>query len=182
MKNLNKRTFIIIFIIICMIFSIKSYAMEIENITNNVKEGSDSNTSIDTPPDNQETPQEPPPENEENPQEPPEDQEEPPQNNVPEDSTTVEPPIEQEEPTTQAPETDSSSQQQEDTYIYVEEKSSNNYLQSLEINGFVLEPEFSADITEYYLVVDLSIYELEIVARPDDENASVNIYRKFRIN
>lgn len=62
-----------------------------------------------------------------------------------------------------------------DTY-YPPELSSNNYLSSLEVVDNILEPEFDKYTTEYYLIVDLSIEELEIYAYPEDNNAVVSIY------
>jgi len=43
----------------------------------------------------------------------------------------------------------------------------------LDIDG--LEPEFNKDITEYYLIVDLSVESVNIEAYPEDENSIVMI-------
>ena len=57
-----------------------------------------------------------------------------------------------------------------------EEKSSNNYLKNLIITDMEIEPEFDKDITEYYLIVDLTVEELEIIATAEDDSAKVRIY------
>lgn len=59
---------------------------------------------------------------------------------------------------------------------YQEKKSENADLRVLKIEN--MEPEFSKDVTEYYLTVDLEIDKIVIEAYSDSEKASVDIPRK----
>ncbi len=56
-----------------------------------------------------------------------------------------------------------------------EVKSKNNNLQSLEVVGRNIEPVFEKNVIEYYLIVELDVEELEIIAVAEDEKASVEI-------
>ena len=56
---------------------------------------------------------------------------------------------------------------------YQEKKSENADLRVLKIEN--MEPEFSKDVTEYYLTVDLEIDKIDIEAYSDSEKASVDI-------
>ena len=56
-----------------------------------------------------------------------------------------------------------------------QEKSSNNDLKSLTIEGYTINPEFSSDVTEYNLNVGQDIETLSIDAVAEDENAKVEI-------
>lgn len=62
-----------------------------------------------------------------------------------------------------------------------EEKSSNNNLKKLIITDMEIEPEFDKDITEYYLIVDLTVEELEITATAEDDSAKVRIYNNTEL-
>ncbi len=53
------------------------------------------------------------------------------------------------------------------------EKSNNNNLASLEIEGHTYQPQFSKTTTVYYLDVDRDCEMLQITATPEDENATV---------
>lgn len=109
----------------------------------------------------------------------PETPEEPQQPDIP---TVSQPNVEPEQPNSNIPpqtnESTESNGNTENTYnpIYEEEKSSNNNLQNLEITGMEIEPEFNKEITEYYLIVDLTVEELEVIATAEDDQATVNIY------
>ena len=61
----------------------------------------------------------------------------------------------------------------ENTVVQV--KSENADLKKLILDIEGLSPEFDKDITEYYLIVDLSIEEISIEAYPDDINSIVMI-------
>ena len=52
-------------------------------------------------------------------------------------------------------------------------KSSNNYLKSLEIDGYELSPEFDKQTQEYTLDSDVKEESITIKATPDDERANV---------
>ncbi len=51
----------------------------------------------------------------------------------------------------------------------------NANLKSLTINIPGMSPEFNKDTLEYYLVVDLSVNDIEVTAIPEDDGASVSI-------
>jgi len=184
----NNKIFIIMIIIICvLILPIKSYSTEIENeIENNTgyenNEG-DNNSNIEEP-ENSETIQPPEDIEIEEPVIPP---------------TSEEPTIEEnQEETTQEPTTPEQTEEiskteenlppvqeendngynSENNNIYippVEEKSNNNNLQSLAIEGYELEPEFQKNVTQYYLLVDLTVNELEITAITEDGKSWIDI-------
>ena len=110
----------------------------------------------------------------------------PPTEQVPENPQTPnEPtiPLEPQEPT--VPETpdnnipqepEQNTQSNEYYPVYEPVKSSNNNLSKIEIVGMEIEPEFSKEITEYYLIIDLTVEELEIIATSEDYKATVDIY------
>lgn len=56
-----------------------------------------------------------------------------------------------------------------------ENKSENSYLAHLEVNMEGLSPDFSRDITQYYLIVDLEVEEIEITAIAEDAKSEVSI-------
>ena len=164
MKNNIKRIFIIILIIINFIIPTTLQAVEIDN---NIPEkpiqepenpnlGENTNPETDPP---IETPTNPPvtPEETQNPEKPVQEPENP-QSQTQETETLTE------QPTTY----------HQGTYIY-EQKSDNNYLRFLEIKNVDIEPEFDRETMEYYVVVDLSVDELEITANAEDRSATVKI-------
>lgn len=55
-------------------------------------------------------------------------------------------------------------------------KSDNANLKKLSTNIDGLSPEFNKNITDYYLIVDLSIDEIEVNAIAEDSKASVSVY------
>ena len=57
----------------------------------------------------------------------------------------------------------------------VETKSENANLRTLILNVEGLSPEFDKDITDYYLIVDLSVENINIEAYPEDRNSIVMI-------
>ncbi len=63
----------------------------------------------------------------------------------------------------------------EDSFASTEVKANNNNLKSIEIEGKELEPAFEKNITEYYLVVDLDVDELEVVATAEHVKSTVEI-------
>ena len=98
---------------------------------------------------------------------------------TPEETQNPEKPVqESENPQSQIQEPETSTEQpttyHQETYTY-EQKSDNNYLRFLEIKNVDIEPEFDKKTTEYYVVVDLSVDELEITATAEDSNATVKI-------
>ena len=164
MKNNIKRIFIIILIIINFIIPTTLQAVEIDNNIpeepiqepENPNPGENTNPETDPP---IETPTNPPvtPEETQNPEKPVQESENP-QSQIQEPETSTE------QPTTY----------HQETYTY-EQKSDNNYLRFLEIKNVDIEPEFDKKTTEYYVVVDLSVDELEITATAEDSNATVKI-------
>jgi len=104
----------------------------------------------------------------------------------PQDSDTPQLPSDvQQLPTPEEPEknestrTETNTENSDDTVyypVYEQEKSKNNNLKRLEITEMEIEPEFSKEITEYYLIVDLTVEELEIIALAEDPKATVNVY------
>lgn len=56
-----------------------------------------------------------------------------------------------------------------------EEKSNNKDLKSLEVDGYEITPEFSADVTQYSLIIDENVDVLNVKAVADDEKAKVEI-------
>ena len=56
-----------------------------------------------------------------------------------------------------------------------ENKSNNSYLNSLEVNIEGLSPEFNKYTTQYYLIVDLEVEDIEIKAIAEDNKAKVSI-------
>ena len=55
------------------------------------------------------------------------------------------------------------------------EESNNKDLESLIVEGYMLTPEFSNDVTDYSLTINDDVDSLEITAEPVDENAEVEI-------
>ena len=55
------------------------------------------------------------------------------------------------------------------------EKSNNKELKSLTVEGYMLTPEFSNDVTDYSLTINDDVDSLEITAEPADEKAEVEI-------
>ena len=55
------------------------------------------------------------------------------------------------------------------------EKSNNKDLKSLTVEGFMLTPEFSDDVTDYSLTINDDVDSLKITAEPVDEKAEVEI-------
>lgn len=53
---------------------------------------------------------------------------------------------------------------------------SNNYLSSLSVNGYEIEPSFCKTNSTYFITVDDSVTTLEINATTEDENATISIY------
>lgn len=164
MKNNIKRIFIIILIIINFIIPTTLQAVEIDNNIpeepiqepENPNPGENTNPETDPP---IETPTNPPvtPEEPQNPEKPVQEPENP-QSQIQEPETSTE------QPTTY----------HQETYTY-EQKSDNNYLRFLEIKNVDIEPEFDRETMEYYVVVDLSVDELEITANAEDRSATVKI-------
>lgn len=56
-----------------------------------------------------------------------------------------------------------------------EEKSNNKNLKSLAVDGYEITPDFSSDVTEYNLTVDVTVDALTVNATAEDENAKVEI-------
>lgn len=54
-------------------------------------------------------------------------------------------------------------------------KSDNTNLKSLKVDVEGLSPEFDKNITEYYLIVDLTVEEVNVEAVPEDENSKTTI-------
>lgn len=54
-------------------------------------------------------------------------------------------------------------------------KSDNTNLKSLKVDVEGLSPEFDKNITEYYLIVDLTVEEVNVEAVPEDENSKITI-------
>ncbi len=52
---------------------------------------------------------------------------------------------------------------------------SNNYLQSLSIEGYEIYPEFNKNTTTYYVVIPKTITSLNVLATPEIEDAKVKI-------
>lgn len=74
-------------------------------------------------------------------------------------------------------ETDKKAQEQikeQETHIVTEVKSSDNYLTSLNIEGYTLTPEFDKQILEYTIKEEVKGEELNIKAITSNEKAKVN--------
>ena len=166
--KINKcKVFIVSLIIINLIIPNITNAMDIENIIqeNTVPE-KNLNTSVENINTTNETEQQ---ENQTIPEETQEQEEQKIDNNI-----TPLPEIPQE----QEASVPTSVEEQPTTYYqeeYTYEKSSNNYLKHLKIEDVDYEPEFNKEITEYYVVVDLDVEQLQITAVTEDDNATVNI-------
>lgn len=81
------------------------------------------------------------------------------------ESPVVDTPVQSEKPTENKP-----------TYNTVTETESDNAdLRSLMLDIEGLSPEFDKDITDYYLIVDLTVESVNIEAYPEDENSIVMI-------
>lgn len=61
------------------------------------------------------------------------------------------------------------------TNIGAETKSSEARLKELKIDIEGITPEFNKNITEYYLVVDLTVEQIKVTANPQDDRAKVDI-------
>ena len=61
------------------------------------------------------------------------------------------------------------------TPINVVKKSNEATLKELKIDVEGLTPDFNKNITEYYLIVDLSVENIQITATPTDNKAKINI-------
>lgn len=61
------------------------------------------------------------------------------------------------------------------TNIGAETKSSEVRLKELKIDIEGMTPEFNKNITEYYLVVDLTVEQIKVTANPQDDKAKVSI-------
>lgn len=61
-------------------------------------------------------------------------------------------------------------------------KSNNNYLASLQIEGYKLVPDFSKEIMEYYLDKEINSDTININAVPDDSKATVIGTGKIKVN
>lgn len=55
-----------------------------------------------------------------------------------------------------------------------EVKSSDNYLQDLQIEGYTIEPSFDKQTLEYTIKEDVTSNEINIKAEPSNENATIN--------
>lgn len=64
-------------------------------------------------------------------------------------------------------------EEQKNEFSQIENKSSNNYLDSLEIEGFSLSPEFDKQTVEYN-IGDVKTEKLEVKANAEDEKAKIN--------
>ena len=64
----------------------------------------------------------------------------------------------------------------------VDEVKSNNYLQSLEIPGYEISPEFNKNITTYYLVLPTDVSSVEVLATTEEENAKIKISGNTALN
>ena len=60
-------------------------------------------------------------------------------------------------------------------------KSSNNYLQSLNVEGYNLTPEFDKQILEYSINISSNKNEITITAKSDDENAKIEGIGKIKL-
>ena len=56
-----------------------------------------------------------------------------------------------------------------------ENKSENSYLAHLEVDIEGISPEFSRDITQYYLIVDLEVEEIKVTAIAEDAKSQISI-------
>lgn len=93
------------------------------------------------------------------------------------DGTTQEPEII--EPPTQTPQEPTGEQpsyNQPTNNEQQEKKSENANLRLLQIDIEGLEPEFDPSVTQYYLLVDLTVEGINITAVAEDSNARVSIY------
>ncbi len=64
-------------------------------------------------------------------------------------------------------------EEQKNEFSQIENKSSNNYLDSLEIEGFTLSPEFDKQTVEYD-IGDVKTEKLEVKAIAEDEKAKID--------
>lgn len=172
--KIRKISLIILSIAIIVSMSIKSLASDDNdisndntdnNLENNVDNGEDNSAD-----DNQnntgseeENPEEKP---EEKPDNKPEKPSTPENNNNPSDkkNTEVQPPKQNK------PNNNPSRNEEDD-----ETKSDNTNLKSLKVDVEGLSPEFDKNITEYYLIVDLTIEEVNVEAVPEDEKSKITI-------
>lgn len=53
-------------------------------------------------------------------------------------------------------------------------KSENNYLKELTVKGFAISPNFDRQFTDYTVKVDANTKEIDIIAIPEDNKATVN--------
>jgi len=79
------------------------------------------------------------------------------------------PPVENEEPPVSEPIV--SDPINNNTVIETKSENANLRMLNLDVEG--ISPEFDKDITEYYLIVDLSVEEIDIEAYPEDEKAII---------
>ena len=56
-----------------------------------------------------------------------------------------------------------------------QETNQNTYLKSLELNIEGISPDFNKEITDYYLIVDLSVTSIEVKATPEVQTSNVYI-------
>lgn len=77
----------------------------------------------------------------------------------------------------------------EDTNKLVEEqkkeespvgKSTNNYLESLEIEGYEITPDFDKQTQEYTIKGEVKAKQITIKAKADDEKAKIDGARKYK--
>lgn len=77
----------------------------------------------------------------------------------------------------------------EDTNKLVEEqkkeespvgKSTNNYLESLEIEGYEITPDFDKQTQEYTIKGEVKTNQITIKAKADDEKAKIDGVRKYK--
>lgn len=168
--KIRKISLIILSIAIIVSMSIKSLAIDDNdisndntdnNLENNVDNGEDN--SADDNQNNTGSEEENP---EEKPDNKPEKPSTPENNNNPSDekNTEVQPPKQNK------PNNNPSRNEEDD-----ETKSDNTNLKSLKVDVEGLSPEFDKNITEYYLIVDLTIEEVNVEAVPEDEKSKITI-------
>lgn len=168
--KIRKISLIILSIAIIVSMSIRSLAIDDNdisndntdnNLENNVDNGEDN--SADDNQNNTGSEEENP---EENPDNKPEKPSTPENNNNPSDekNTEVQPPKQNK------PNNNPSRNEEDD-----ETKSDNTNLKSLKVDVEGLSPEFDKNITEYYLIVDLTIEEVNVEAVPEDEKSKITI-------
>ena len=64
----------------------------------------------------------------------------------------------------------------------VDDIKSNNYLQSLEVTGYEISPEFNKNTTNYYLVIPADVSSVEVLAVPESENAKAKVTGNTALN